>query len=414
LITPSRAATRPASAGDSNHRGENLARRYGLAVGSVALAVAVLELLGPSNSGPTAAQVLLLVLIIDGWFFGAGPAVVASLCAAVGLSRYFVTPEGFALGDRGDWAQLISFIILAVVVGLLASRAERRAREAQAGRQEIARLYQELEAAFERASEAEALRRNEQLKAALLDALSHNLRTPLTAIKASVTALIGATTVEHGASLSREGHDELLAVIDEESDRLNRFIEGLSVTGTDAHALTPRTTGIDEVLRAGLTRAETLTRDYRMELDIAGVLPRVLVDPASIAEVLYILLDNASKYAQPGSTIRVIGVQAGPFVELSVADEGPGIPTESRERVFEKFYRIPGRQSHDPRRKGIGLGLPIARRLVEAQGGRIWVESPAQGVGTLMRITLPVAPAAGPFDPDLATAAQTAPPVAAV
>jgi signal transduction histidine kinase len=188
----------------------------------------------------------------------------------------------------------------------------------------------------------------------------------------------------------------------------------LSVTGSDAHALTPRTIDIDEVLRAGLTRAETLTRDYRMELDIAGVLPRVLVDPASIAEVLYILLDNASKYAQPGSTIRVSAAPGGQFVELSVADEGPGISPEARERVFEKFYRIPGRQSHDPRRKGIGLGLPIARRLVEAQGGRIWVESPSHGVGTLMRITLPVAPAPGPFDPEAATAGQTAPPVAAV
>ena len=81
---------------------------------------------------------------------------------------------------------------MAVVVGELASRAERRAREAQAGRQEVARLYQELQAAFDRASEVEAARRSEQIKAALLDALTHNLRTPLTAIKASVTALIGA------------------------------------------------------------------------------------------------------------------------------------------------------------------------------------------------------------------------------
>jgi K+-sensing histidine kinase KdpD len=378
-------------ASGSYHRTASPVRRYSLAVASVAVAVATLELLGPPVNGPAAAQVLLLVLIIDGWFFGTGPAVVASLCAAAGFSRYFVTPSGFAVGDRGDWAQLFSFITLAVVVGELASRAERRAREAQASRQEIARLYQELEAAFDRASEAEALRRNEQTKAALLDALSHNLRTPLTAIKASVTALISAATLKKDAALSREGHDELLAIIDEESDRLNRFIEGLSVAGTDPQALTPKTIGIDEVLRAGLSRAETLTRDYVVELDIAGTPPMVTVDPASMVEVLYIALDNASKYAPPGSTIRVSAAAADGNVELSIEDEGPGIPEGSREQVFEKFYRIPGRQSHDPRRKGIGLGLPIARRLVEAQGGRIWVESSSADKGTVVRATLPIA-----------------------
>jgi len=387
-------------------------RRYGLAIAFVAIAVATLELLGPPVNGPTAAQVLLLVLIIDGWFFGTGPAVVASLCAAVGFWRYFDTPSGFQIGDRFDWAQLISFIALAVIVGELASRAERRAREAQAGRQEIARLYQELEAAFDRASEAEALRRNEQTKAALLDALSHNLRTPLTAIKASVTALIGATGLEQDGALSREGHDELLAIIDEESDRLNRFIEGLSVAGTDPQALTPKTIGIEDVVRAGLSRAETLTRDYRIELDTKSGQVLVSVDPASMVEVLYIVLDNASKYAPPGSTIRVSAAVVGPNVELSIADEGPGIPEAAREQVFEKFYRIPGRQSHDPRRRGIGLGLPIARRLVEAQGGRIWVESPATGTGTVVRFTLPVA---GSVRQPTVTHMQTAtPPVGAV
>jgi two-component system sensor histidine kinase KdpD len=387
-------------------------RRYGLAIAFVAIAVATLELLGPPVNGPTAAQVLLLVLIIDGWFFGTGPAVVASLCAAVGFWRYFDTPSGFQIGDRFDWAQLISFIALAVIVGELASRAERRAREAQAGRQEIARLYQELEAAFDRASEAEALRRNEQTKAALLDALSHNLRTPLTAIKASVTALIGAAGLERDGALSREGHDELLAIIDEESDRLNRFIEGLSVAGTDPQALTPKTIGIEDVVRAGLSRAETLTRDYRIDLDTKSGQVLVSVDPASMVEVLYIVLDNASKYAPPGSTIRVSAAVVGPNVELSIADEGPGIPEAAREQVFEKFYRIPGRQSHDPRRKGIGLGLPIARRLVEAQGGRIWVESPVTGTGTIVRFTLPVA---GSLRQSDVTSLQTAtPPVGAV
>src|ERR1051325_10318759 len=196
--------------------------RYGFALASVAAAVLVLELLGSGVNAPIAAQVLLLVLIFDGSLFGLRPSIVASFAAVAGFSRYFITPTGFAYGDRFDWAQLISFILVAAVVGELAARAERRANEAQDGRQEIARLYQELEAAFDRASEAEALRRNEQLKAALLDAISHNLRTPLTAIKASVTALISASSVKNDGALTREGQEELLAVTAEESAGLNR------------------------------------------------------------------------------------------------------------------------------------------------------------------------------------------------
>ena len=376
--------------------------RYAIALGSIALAVVVLELLGTVVNGPTAAQVLLLVLIIDGSILGTGPAVAASIAAVLGFSRYFVTPTGFSFGDRGDWTQLLSFIILAVVVGEVAARANRRAQEAQAGRQEIARLYQELESAFDRASEAEALRRNEQLKAALLDALTHNLRTPLTSIKASVTALMAS---ESDGVFSEEGRSDLLHVIDEETDRLNRFIEGLSGAGTAAQPLVPRPVDVNDILRVALARAETLTRDYHMHVTVTEKLPTVSVDAASITEVLYTLLDNASKYAPPQSSIRVTASRAnggsggpGNFVELAVADQGPGIPPHARNQVFERFFRLPGTQSHDPRRKGIGLGLSIARRLVEAHGGRIWIDD-STDVGTVVRFTVPIADASNSAEP---------------
>jgi two-component system sensor histidine kinase KdpD len=361
-------------------------RRYGFALSSVALAIAVLEWLGAGVNAPIAAQVLLLVLIIDGSVFGTGPAIVASIAAAAGFSRYFMTPTGPAFGDRGDWAQLISFILLAIVVGELAARAERRAREAQDGRQEIARLYHELEGAFDRASEAEALRRNEQLKAALLDALTHNLRTPLTSIKASVTALMASSG---DGALSREGREELLHVIDEETDRLNRFIEGLSAAGTGSQALTPKPVDVGEIIRVGVARAETLTRDHQVQVVVTEKLPTVSVDAASITEVLYILLDNASKYAPPRSAIRVsASPTADGQVEVSVADQGPGIPAPARAQVFDRFFRVPGTQSYDPRRKGIGLGLSIAKRLVEAHGGRIWIDTSA-AAGTTVRFSVP-------------------------
>ena len=147
---------------------------------------------------------------------------------------------------------------------------------------------------------------------------------------------------------------------------------------------------IDDVLRAGLMRAETVTRRHHVAVTVDDGLPSLSVDAAALTEVIYILLDNASKYAATGTTIAVRAA-AGPErqVQLTVTDEGPGIPQEFRERVFEKFFRIPARVSHDPRRVGVGLGLPIAKRLIEAQGGRIWIETPASGRGTAVMMTLP-------------------------
>src|SRR3984957_18432813 len=167
-----------------------------------------------------AAALLLLDVVVVARFWGTGPALLAAALAAGGLSYYFLPPVDFAIDDPADWVAFVAFVVTAVVAGELASRAERRTSEAQQGRQEIERLYEELQAAFDRASEAEAARRNEQLKAALLDALRHNLRTPLTAIKAAVTALIGAEVWTTRSELSAEGQVELLRVIDEEADRL--------------------------------------------------------------------------------------------------------------------------------------------------------------------------------------------------
>jgi K+-sensing histidine kinase KdpD len=359
---------------------------------TVAPIVIVLRLLSVSYAG-IAAPLLLLDVVVVARLWGMGPALAAAASGAGAYSYYFLPPAGFGIEDAEDWIAFVTFIVTAVIAGELASRAERRAAEAQAGRQEIERLYQELQSAFERASEAEAARRNEQLKAALLDALTHNLRTPLTSIKAAVTALIRTGVWSPVSELSSEGRRELLQVIDEESDRLNRFIERLS-TPEDSNPVPPihlRAIEVDELVRSGLHRAETVIRDHRVNVALDEATPAVSGDAASIVEVIYILLDNASKYAPAGSTISVRAARDDErSVQISVADEGPGIPEHLRERVFEKFFRVPARESHDPNRGGIGLGLPIARRLIETQGGRIWIEASASG-GTTVVLTLPVA-----------------------
>ncbi len=365
-------------------------RKYVEAGISVAVVVGVLRAVSVEHIG-VAAPLLLLNIVIIARFRGMAAALFAGAVAAAAYSYYFLPPAGFAIEQPDDWIAFITFIVTAVVAGELASRAERRAAEAQAGRGEIERLYQELQAAFDRASEAEAARRNEQLKAALLDALTHNLRTPLTAIKAGVTALLGVW--DRHTELSAEGRQELLHVIDEESDRLNRFIEGLSNEG---HAATSpihlRAVQLSDVVGSALVRAENVTRDHQLEVDVSDRLPRVLVEQASIIEVIYMLLDNASKYSPVGTTITIGALVWGDrHVKLTVGDHGPGIAPEFRERVFERFFRIPSRESHDRRRRGIGLGLPIARKLIETQAGQIWIEDSETGHGTSVAVTLPVA-----------------------
>src|SRR5262245_42067599 len=269
-------------------------------VAAAVMVMAVVGVLRLASVGTVAvaAPLLFLNVVVAARLWGTAPALCAAAVGAGAYIYYFLPPAGFGIEDPEDWIAFITFTVTAFIAGELASRAERRAAEAQAGRREIERLYQELRGAFERASEAEAARRNEALKAALLDALTHNLRTPLTAIKAGVTALI-RSAMHREPELPVEGRVELLHVIDEETDRLNRFIEGLSTTdrGERSQPTQLREVPVEAIVRAGLMRAETVIRDHRVIVDVATDLPGVSVDPAAMTEVIYILLDNASKYA---------------------------------------------------------------------------------------------------------------------
>jgi K+-sensing histidine kinase KdpD len=377
------------------------------AAGGLVVAFTALLLAVPAISARAAAPVFLVGVLTAALRWGTGPALVTSVSAAFSYSYFFLPPVGLAIETPDDWIAFGTFTATALLVGELAARAERRHVEAQEGRREIERLYQQLEAAFERASDAEAARRNEQLKAALLDALRHNLRTPLTAIKASVTALLGRGAWDETAELSLEQRRELLQIIDEETDRLNRFIGGLAAADrTEAVKLRP--VPLPEILQAGIARAESVTRDHKVTVAIEPGLPPVAVDAAAVVEVIYILLDNATKYSPPGSEVRIgASREGGGHVCVEVVDEGPGIPPLLRERVFENFYRIEGREPSDPHRSGLGLGLPIARRLVEAQAGRIWIESPPSRQGTAVIMMLPVKAAAAQIPAALASPAAS-------
>jgi two-component system sensor histidine kinase KdpD len=361
---------------------------YLVSIGVIGLCATLLFAI-PAITAVAAAPVLLLAVLLIARSLGTGPALMGSVCAAIAFSFYFIPPVGLFIEDPNDWVAFGTFTITAIVVGELAARAERRQVELEDGKREIEQLYQQLGAAFERASEAEAARRNEQLKSALLDALTHNLRTPLTAIKAAVTAMLGEIDT---TALSTASRRELLHIIDEESDRLNRFIEGL--TSADRPDPTQpnsfRAVPADQVVKEAVARAETVARRHRVLVSIAPNLPQLAVDRSAIGEVLYTLIDNASKYSPVNTTIRIAAVaEDDRHVRLVVEDEGPGIPLELRDQVFQKFFRIPGRESVDPRRTGIGLGLAIAKRLVESQAGQIAIETPASGRGTCVVLTVP-------------------------
>ena len=284
-----------------------------------------------------------------------------------------------------------------MTAGQLSSRAKLRADEATTARQEIERLYHELQDTFERSSQAKALKQSERLKSALLDAVTHDLRTPLTSIKASVTTLLDDQRLgndgENEARLGEAGRQEMLEVIDEESDRLDRFIEDLMVLARiEAGEMQLRREwgSLEEIIAAAMKRASALTKNHHIELRLHDELPSVRVDERAMAEVIYVLLENAAKYSPSGGVIRLAAKpDQQDMVQLAIEDQGPGIPAELRERVFEKFFRAMRDGDSSSHKPGTGMGLAIAKGIVEAHGGRIWIENASDSTGTRVVVLLP-------------------------
>src|SRR6266513_5671826 len=188
-------------------------KHYSWAALLTATAVGCLVWAQPHASLTTTALVLVLVVTVSAIAWGSGPALITALLSVFCFNYFFIPPiHTFTIAGPQNWIAFVVFVGTAVAVGQLSSRARNRAQEAEARRMEIERLYKQLTEAFDRASEAETLRRSEQLKTALLDAVTHDLRTPLTSIKASVTTLLTGVANNDGSapSLSSEERRELL------------------------------------------------------------------------------------------------------------------------------------------------------------------------------------------------------------
>lgn len=240
--------------------------------------------------------------------------------------------------------------------------------------------------AIESLTRTEAARESERLRSALLDSVTHELRTPLTAIKASVTTLRSA------AKLSQEDQQDLLAVIEEESDRLNRLVgEAVEMAQLDAKEvkLDLRPEQIREPIEAALAEAKHALSNHPVQVRLPEKIPPALMDTGWIKKVLQHLVENAAKYSPAGAPIYISAEVRNDRLITSVADCGAGIDDLERSMVFDKFYRG---QSQRYRVQGTGMGLAIVKAIVEAHGGRIEVTSQL-GQGSVFSFGLPLAPA---------------------
>ena len=233
--------------------------------------------------------------------------------------------------------------------------------------------------AFDEVSRSESARQGEALKSALLDSLAHDIKTPLTSIKAAVTSLLGG---------AQPDQRELLTIIDEEADRLNLLsAEVVAMARIEAGKLhlEKRPVAAAEIVSNALS---ALPADARpVTVNVAPDLPLVDADPEFAAQVVKQLVENALKYSPSGSPVVVSAERRDARIVIGVADRGPGIEENERARIFDKFFR--GRR-HRFDTKGTGMGLAIAKGIVEAHGGRIWVES-EPGQGSVFYFALPVA-----------------------
>jgi two-component system, OmpR family, sensor histidine kinase KdpD len=236
----------------------------------------------------------------------------------------------------------------------------------------------------EEATEAEILRRTDDLRRALLNAVSHDLRTPLATIMASAGSLR-----QQDVAWTEDERQGFAQAIEDEAQRLNHLVGNLlDLSRIEAGTLRPQQSwqDLDTLLENTADRLRPVTRRHRLRLEVPEALPAVWLDPVEIGEVVYNLVENAAKYAPPDTEITIQARRDGGTLRVAVSDRGPGVPAAALPRLFDPFYRvIDGR----PRPQGLGLGLAIVKGLVEAHGGRVWAENRAEG-GARFTFSLPL------------------------
>ena len=333
------------------------ARQYAVALASVAIASLLAAPLYPAAE-EVPALLLLAAVAVSGFVGGYGPAFLSTALGFLVLDYFFESPLFSISVTLGTWLDLISFLLVAVLVGFLNARlrsATGRAMAAQA----------DAEAALQARDEALAI-------------VSHDLRTPLTAIKTSVSTLRNP-----GIGLSESTRMDLLGTIESEADRLVHFVsDALAMTRLEG-GISPdvQWNALDEIVSAVLDRVGPVLGDRPVSFDVPDSLPLVRFDASLLDQALSNILENVAAHTPSGTPVAIVGrVQEG-CVRVEVSDGGPGIPVSDRQRVFNKFERLKDGGF------GTGLGLSIARAATEAQGGSLRIDdSPLGGARFILSV----------------------------
>jgi K+-sensing histidine kinase KdpD len=369
-------------------------RRDSVAVGFVAsilCVAAITALIYPLRdiAPPVSAGVIyMLGVLVVSTYWGLWLGLFTSVASTVAFNFFHIPPTGTLDVAKGEnWVALAVFLAVAAIASSLAEQSRARAREAERRRREANLAVQ---AAFallldrERLQaatiETEALRRSDEVKTALLRAVSHDLRSPLTAVIAAGDAL-GSPSIDEGDRRALAG-----AVVDEASRLSNLVDKLLDLSRLEAGQAHPRPDwcSIEEVVAAAVDDLGERSDSIRVALD--RDLPFVRADAAQLERAIANLLENAIRFSG-GEQSLVRGRALSDRVVIRVVDRGPGIPPGDIDHVFEPFYQRPDDRPHE----GSGLGLAIVRGLVEVNGGRVWAESvPSQG--TTFVIELPLEP----------------------
>ena len=335
----------------------------------------------------TPALALVLPVVLAAMAGGRVAALTTAIVAAAALNLAFIPPRWTPkINSVDDGVAFAVFVGIALVVGTLVAREAARRRAAEQRTEEIEALHREYEAVVaerERLTEEShrmaLLQRVDEQRKALLRSVSHDLRTPLAAIRAATSDM------RSGANYDDATRDELLDVVGDEAERLDRLVANLlSLSRIEAGTLQPdrQAVAVDELVADRIRRLTHLFRHVRVDDVVPPGLPLVEADYSQLDQVLTNLLENAARHSPPESRIEVGARARDGSVEVWVADEGPGVDLANREHLFEPFRRGPGSQSS-------GIGLAICRAIVDAHGGHLDVKAGPSG-GAVFYFTVPV------------------------
>jgi two-component system sensor histidine kinase KdpD len=343
--------------------------RFALSIALVAAVTGAIYALRPLAPVLSLGVLYLFAVLPVAVLWGLAYAIPVSIASMLAFNFFFLPPvHTFRLADGENWFALAVYLVTAVLVSELAARARRRAAEAE-------RLGR-------RALETEALRRSDAIKTTILRAVSHDLRSPLTAIRAAIDGI-----ESDSFELTAEDRIELLATIGLETRRLERLVGNLlDLSRLEVGAATPHPAlwTIEDLVGRALD--DLGPSADRVEVAVAHEVPLIRVDGNQLERVLVNLIENALKFSSPSDPVRLDCRREGTDVVVRIIDRGPGVDRADVERIFEPFER----EERDGPSRGTGLGLAIARGFAEANGAHVWAEIGAPH-GSVFVLAVPAA-----------------------